>query len=473
MNIIDLSAMLVLGAGMLGILIASMNTSDKTPRWLTLGTMFLGAVVFLLGRLYLPFEVVSYFQGVIALDDVSRQATLMLIVFGFAGIALVFAGQEERFRPPEVIFLLLCMIFGGIIAVSAKEFLTLYVGLELLSMPGYILVAFSKDRSRSLEASLKYLMLGVIASLFMLYGVGLLYGVCQTTLFSGFQQCLANGSIEPLVMLIPLTLLLVGLGFKVGAVPAQSWLPDVYAGASPAITAFLAIVPKIAGVYVLYQVFVASGLLGLPYVKEVFAGIGAVTLLVGATGALWQKHFRRLLAYSSIAHMGFVLIIFYLDQPLVFLTWYMAAYAAATLGVFAYLLLANTAIDLDAIDDYRRFAKTLPGPSFAMIVLLLSMAGLPPLFGFWAKFTVLLAFMRDQGNVLAMVLLGILLLATVIGFAYYIPVTRVLFEGVADSTTQPSTKCTGSQLLLGTITIAMAVAVVVFGFVPMIIPLLF
>jgi len=373
------------------------------------------------------------FGGQFQADAFAGLAKLM--IYAATGAALVvapaFFSRIGAMRA-EYPVLLLFAALGMSIMVSAGDLITLYIGLELNSLSAYVLAAFLRSDTRSAEAGLKYFVLGALASGILLFGMSLTYGFAGTTSFDGIMASHADGL--SLGAIIGLVFVLAGLAFKISAVPFHMWTPDVYEGAPTPVTTFFASAPKVAAVAltarVAIEAFGGQAEAWRPIV--IFAALASI--VVGALGAIGQANIKRLLAYSSINNVGFILIglaAATADGVSAMLV-YLAIYVAMTVGSFvAVLMLRDEAGEpLEAITDLSGLSRTRPALALCLAIMMFSLAGIPPLFGFWGKFVVFQAAVR--ADLVALAFLGIA--GSVIGAFYYIKIVKVMyFDEPADA----------------------------------------
>jgi NADH-quinone oxidoreductase subunit N len=320
------------------------------------------------------------------------------------------------------------MIFNAVgmgMMVSATDLMTLYIGLEMSSLSSYVLASFLRQDGRSSEAGLKYFVLGALASGIILYGVSLVYGFTGSTNYDGiraaFETDFSTGALFGVVFV------LAGLAFKVSAVPFHMWTPDVYEGAPTPVTAFFATAPKVAAMGMLVRIAMD------PFAGEVdswrqiviFAALASV--VVGALGAIGQQNLKRLLAYSSINNVGFILIGLGAATPagVASVLTYLAIYVAMTVGSFTALLMLRDpkGQNLETFADIAGLSTMRPALAWSLLVMMFSLAGIPPLFGFWGKFVVFQA--AVQADLVALAAIGIA--ASVIGAFYYLKFIKVMF----------------------------------------------
>ena len=329
-----------------------------------------------------------------------------------------------RFELPILIVL---AVVGMMVMVSAGDLLTLYMGLELQSLALYVVAAMRRDSVRSSEAGLKYFVLGSLSSGMLLYGISLVYGFAGTTNLAGVMQAVTAEQL-PMGLLFGMVFLLVGLAFKVSAVPFHMWTPDVYEGSPTPITAFFATAPKVAAMALIARLmWGAFGQVPGDW-GQIIAVLALLSMFLGSIAGIGQRDIKRLMAYSSIAHMGFALIglaagTVYGVQAMLM---YMAIYVVMNVGTFAFILsMERGGRPVTALDDLNLLARTEPLRALAMLVLLFSLAGVPPMLGFFAKFGVLKAAVDAGMGWLAV--LGVI--ASVIGAFYYLRMAYYLYFG--------------------------------------------
>lgn len=370
----------------------------------------------------------SAFFGTFTDDAFARFAKVAILL---AGAAVLVMGEDwlsrHRLLKFEYPILVALATVGMMVMVSAGDLITLYMGLELQSLSLYVLAAFHRDNSRATEAGLKYFMLGALASGMLLYGASLVYGYAGTTQLAGIASTIEGGHMS-LGLLMGLAFMLAGLAFKVSAVPFHMWTPDVYEGAPTPVTAFFATAPKIAAMALLARL-VHDGFGGAPGEwGQILAFLALASMLVGAIGALLQTGIKRLMAYSSISHMGFALmgLASGSERGVQAVLIYMAIYATMSVGVFAFILsMRREGRAVTRINDLHMLSTAQPTAALALLILMFSLAGVPPLVGFWAKFAVLTAAI-DAGMVWLAVG-GVL--ASVIGAFYYLRIVYYMYFG--------------------------------------------
>ncbi|PPB81806.1 NADH dehydrogenase subunit N [Albidovulum inexpectatum] len=329
-----------------------------------------------------------------------------------------------RFEYPLIIAF---AVTGMMVMLSAGDLMALYMGLELQSLALYVVAAFRRDNVRSTEAGLKYFVLGALSSGLLLYGASLTYGFTGTTLFDGIIATIQNGHVS-LGLLFGLVLMITGLAFKVSAVPFHMWTPDVYEGSPTPVTAFFATAPKVAAMGLFARLVHDAFGAAVADWSQVIAVMAVLSMFLGAIAAIGQRNIKRLMAYSSIAHMGFALIGLAAGTQtgVQAMLIYMAIYVTMNIGTFAFILsMERDGTPVTDIQALNLYARREPGKALAMLVLLFSLAGVPPMLGFFAKYGVLVAAV-DAGLSLVAVL-GVI--ASVIGAYYYLRIVYYMYFG--------------------------------------------
>jgi len=339
---------------------------------------------------------------------------------------------SERYRSIENLYLfeypllILFSILGMLVMLSANNFITLYLGLELQSLALYVLAAAKKDSLKSSEAGLKYFILGALASGFFLFGVSLLFGITGTTSFTLLSFNYLNPNEVSLLLIFSVVLIISSIAFKLSIAPFHMWTPDVYEGAPTSITAYFAIVPKIAAIGVLIRILYIA-LIDINFIwLQLVLVLGLLSIFVGAFGALLQKNIKRLLAYSAISNIGFIFLALSLGTQLGLEAslLYITIYSISAIGVFTFILsMEKDNIMLDNISSYAGLSKSNPFYAVCLSILLLSMAGLPPLAGFIAKFYVFKAVITS--GYLFTAIIGII--GSVISAYYYLNIIKVMY----------------------------------------------
>jgi len=389
---------------------------------------------------------------------------LNLVILAAAALAILFSveyTERKRLARGEYYTLLLLSTAGMMLMAAAINLMTIFIALEILSLALYALVGLNRAEERSAEAALKYLLLGAFASAFLLYGMALVYGQAGTTSLAGVRDYVAaRGAEFPALLAVGLGLMVVGFGFKVALVPFQMWVPDVYEGAPTSVTAFMSVGAKAAG-------FAALGRVALYAFGDwyqawvwVLAVLAALTMTVGNLAALRQTNLKRMLAYSSIAHAGYVLVGVAAGNELGLsaVLFYLFAYAFMNVGAFAVIIAVGRFGDSEGggetLESFSGLSSRSPGLAAAMAVLMLSLAGVPPLVGFLGKLYVFTAAVEADLTWLA--ILGVI--NSVISAYYYLRVVGVMYRKQPSEGEQaPAPVCPALQVGLG---LAVAVTVV-------------
>jgi len=333
----------------------------------------------------------------------------------------------------EYFVLALFAVCGMMVMASAAHFLTLYLGLELLSLSLYAMVAFQRDSAPATEAAMKYFVLGALASGMLLYGMSMLYGATGSLEISVVRKVVSTMAPDNMILIFGLVFVVVGLAFKLGVAPFHMWAPDVYHGAPTAVTVFLGAAPKLAAFAMLMRLLV-GGLEGLaPHWQQMLVIMAILSLATGNIIAIAQTNIKRMLAYSTIAHMGFFLLGMLAAGPNGYASamFYMLIYVVMSLGAFGMIiLLSRQGFEADNLDDFKGLNQRSPWFAFLMLLLMFSMAGVPPTVGFYAKLLVIQAVI-DAGFLW---LAAVAVLFSVIGAFYYLRVVKLMyFDKPADS----------------------------------------
>ena len=357
------------------------------------------------------------FSGSFILDGFARLMKLLaLIGSGFA--ILLSTGFEYP-------VLILIATLGMLLMISANDLIAAYIGIELHSLALYVLTAFSRKSVRSTEAGLKYFVLGALASGMLLYGASLIYGFTGQVTFSGIAAAL-HGEAPSVGLVFGLVFLIVGLAFKVSAVPFHMWTPDVYEGSPTAVTAFLAGAPKLAAMALFIRAIVVPFAPITHDWQQVIVFISIASMVLGAFAAIGQQNIKRMMAYSAIGHMGYALVGLAAGtatgvQGTIL---YMLIYMVMAIGTFvAILAMKRQGVMVEGINDLAGLAKTHPLMAFMLAMLLFSLAGIPPLAGFFAKFYVFIA--AVQAGLYALAVIGVL--ASVVGAYYYLRIVKIMY----------------------------------------------
>src|SRR5580704_2558452 len=417
----------VLGIGAMALLMLGVFRGEPGGRIVDVIAIVLLAV-FGIALVMLPPGKLTTFGGSFVVDDFARFLKILTLVGSAAAIAMSLDYvQRERQQRFEYSVLILLSTLGMLMLISASDLIALYLGLELMSLPLYVVAASHRDVLRSTEAGLKYFVLGALSSGMLLYGASLIYGFTGTVSFAGIAQAAGHDSGAAGVGLIfGIVFLFAGFCFKVSAVPFHMWTPDVYEGAPTPVTAFFAAAPKAAGI----AMFVRAAVVAFPGItsqwQQIVVFVSIASMVLGAFAAIGQRNIKRLMAYSSIGHMGFALIGLAAGTPegVQGVLVYIAIYITMTLGAFAVILSMRRSTGMvESIDQLSGLSRTHPAMAFFLAMLLFSMAGIPPLAGFFAKFYVFLAAIKAGLYILAVI--GVV--TSVVGAYYYLAIIKTMY----------------------------------------------
>jgi NADH-quinone oxidoreductase subunit N len=405
-----------------------------------------GAVVLTLQQLSFP---PTYTFAHMFVHD--RLADLLKLTF-YVVMFFVFAYSREYVRERgiyrgEYFVLGLFALVGMMILASAANLLTVYLGLELLSLSLYALVAFQRDSSEATEAAMKYFVLGALASGMLLYGMSIIYGLTGTLDISGIGQVVARLSGGDMALVLGLIFVIVAIGFELGAVPFHMWLPDVYQGAPTSVTLIISTAPKISAFALIIRLLIGGlASLVIPW-QEMLTIVCVLSIAIGNIVAIAQSNIKRMLAYSTISHMGFFLLGIVNATPNGYASalFYVLVYGLMSLGSFGMIILLSRAgFEAERLDDFKGLNQRSPWYAFIMLVLMLSMAGVPPTVGFYAKLLVFQA--AVQANMIWLAVTAVVL--AVIGAYYYLRVVWLMyFEDAQDRT--PIAAAIDMRVLMG------------------------
>ena len=392
--------------------------------WITIGALTLTG--FWIG--FMPVGEKTAFEGTFINDGFARFAKVV-ILWGAAAILTLSQDYLDRYNLLKFEFpvLVVLSVIGMMAMVSAGDLMVLYLGLELQSLALYVVASFRRDSLRSTEAGLKYFVLGALSSGLLLYGASLVYGFSGTTTFAGIAEVVRTNDLS-FGLLIGLVFLCAGMAFKVSAVPFHMWTPDVYEGSPIPVTAFFATAPKVAAAAMFARVlFEAFGAATADW-QQILALLSVLSMFLGAIAAIGQTNIKRLMAYSSISHMGFALmgLAAGTEQGVQSLLIYLAIYVTMNVGVFAFILnMSRDGTPIMDISSLGLYSKREPGRAAALAVLMFSLAGVPPLVGFFGKYYVLLA--AVDAGLTWLAIAGVI--ASVIGAYYYLRIVFLMYFG--------------------------------------------
>lgn len=387
------------------------------------------AALILISLILLSFkgEKITAFNGQFVSDDFTVFMKILILIGSFMTLIMSksFLKREDisRFEYPVLI---LFATLGMMMMISANDLISLYLGLELQSLSLYVLAAFKRDTTRSSEAGLKYFVLGALSSGMLLYGCSLIYGFTGTTSFDVLSNLLTGTETASVGLITGVVFLICGLAFKVSAVPFHMWTPDVYEGAPTPVTAFFAVAPKIAAISLFMRVMIDPFGDLLSEWRQIIVFISVLSMILGSLAAIAQTNIKRLMAYSSIGHMGYALIGLASGgtngvQAIIL---YMTIYLAMTLGTFGCILCMSRKDEMvEQISDLSGLGKSNPLLAAALLVFMFSMAGIPPLAGFFGKLYIFLAAVEAQ--LYALAIIGVI--TSVIGAFYYLRIVKIMY----------------------------------------------
>jgi NADH-quinone oxidoreductase subunit N len=414
---------LVLATGAMVLLMIGAYRGQGTTAlvtWLSVCLLIAAGVL----ELMLPKGKLTTFGGSFIVDDFAR---FLKIVSLIGSVATLVLSREFLADPSRRIFeysiLVLLSTLGMMVLISAGDLIALYLGLELMSLSLYVVAASNRDNAKSTEAGLKYFVLGALSSGMLLYGASLVYGFTGTISFAGIAAGAKTGSIG---IVFGLVFVLAGLCFKVSAVPFHMWTPDVYEGAPTPVTAFFASAPKVAAM----AVFTRATLTAFPGIvtqwQQIVVFVSIASMALGSFAAIGQTNIKRLMAYSSIGHMGFTLVGLAAGtaEGAQGVLVYLAIYVAMTLGSFAIIIaMKRNGQAVEQISDFSGLSRTNPVLAFFFAMFLFSLAGVPPLAGFFAKWFVFVA--AIHANLFTLAVIGVV--TSVVGAFYYLSIVKVMY----------------------------------------------
>ena len=407
---------------------------------------------------------IHYFNNMIGYDNYSIFFSSIMIISTIFIFTLCLSYYSDEIQHLSDIYgLLFFTLVGGIIMIAAFNFVMLFVGLEILSISLYILTGSNRKNMLSNEASLKYFLTGSLASGIILFGIALVYGATNSFDFIQIAKTASSNTETSSLLTIGYILISVGFLFKISAAPFHSWTPDVYEGAPTTITMFMATIVKTAAIATFMRflsIIYVSETFSFTYEwKIVFSIVAAVTLLIGNITALYQTNLKRLLAYSSISHVGYLLMgLTHINQGVVpsWIGYYIAGYSVATIAVFAILIIIKENIQSDSLQDLKGLAKKNPFIGFILSFALLSLAGIPPLAGFMGKYYMFIEALKEG----YFWLVGIAIITSVISIYYYVRIINIIYK---DEEFTSSLKITKPYYVVLTIT---SIVILMIGIFP-------
>lgn len=388
--------------------------------------------------LFMPYREGTAFASLFIVDRLTTTMKALVLVGAAITVLMSRTYFEDvkawRFEYPLLVAM---ATLGMMLMISANDLMALYVGLELQSLALYVVAAFQRDSVRSTEAGVKYFVLGSVASGMLLFGASLIYGFCGGTAFVEISKALIDGRGTEIGTVIGLVFVVAGLAFKVSAVPFHMWTPDVYEGAPTPVTALFAVAPKIAAMSLLVSVLMGPFKPLFAQWQQIIVVASVLSMALGAFAALRQQNIKRLMAYSSIGNVGYILLGLAAgsEKGIQAVVFYLAIYLVMTLGVFAtILLMKRRGVMVEGVGDLAGLARSQPMMAFALLLFMFSLAGIPPLAGFWGKLYIFMAAVEAKLYVPAV--LGVL--ASVVASYYYLRIVKVMyFDEPGEALDQP------------------------------------
>ncbi|MDE1159007.1 MAG: NADH-quinone oxidoreductase subunit NuoN [Neorhizobium sp.] len=417
---------LILAVGALILLMVGVFSGERSGKLVSVLAMIVFAIAFF-WLLFIPAQGLGW-GGVYKADGFARFMKLLALFGSFVALFMSIGhakeNQLDKFEFPVLVVL---STLGIMVMISANDLISLYLGLELQSLSIYVIAAINRDSLKSTEAGLKYFVLGALSSGMLLYGMSLVYGFTGHTNFADIAQALSADGGRSLGLIFGLVFILAGLAFKISAVPFHMWTPDVYEGAPTAVTAFLASAPKVAAMSMLVRVVITAFLPLLIDWQQIIVFIAIASMLLGSFAAIGQHNIKRLMAYSSIGNMGYVLVGLSAGTPagVSGVMLYMLIYVIMTLGSFAVIMSMRRqdGTVVEEIDDLAGMSTTSPFMAMVLTATMFSLAGIPPLAGFFAKYFVFMA--AVDAKLYALAVIGFL--TSVIGCYYYLRIVKVMW----------------------------------------------
>ena len=388
--------------------------------------------------LFVPYREGTAFASLFIVDRLTTTMKALVLV-GSAVTVLMSRAYFERLKSWRFEYPILVSLatLGMMLMISANDLMALYVGLELQSLALYVVASFQRGSERSTEAGLKYFVLGSVASGMLLFGSSLIYGFCGGTAFVEISKALLDGRAAESGVIVGLVFVVAGLAFKVSAVPFHMWTPDVYEGAPTPVTALFAVAPKIAAMSLLMSVLMGPFKPLFAQWQQIIVVASVLSMALGAFAALRQQNIKRLMAYSSIGNVGYILLGLAAgsEKGIQSIVFYLAIYLVMTLGVFATILMMKRRdVMVENIGDLAGLSRSQPAMAFALLLFMFSLAGIPPLAGFWGKLYIFMAAVEAKLYVPAV--LGVL--ASVVASYYYLRIVKVMyFDEPAEAIDRP------------------------------------
>ena len=421
-----LPEMLLACVALLLVLVAAYG-GDSAANAKRVCSMAMGAIVIAAAMLWQGSGLASTaFSGMFSADSFSAYMKLLVLMGTFAALYMSISPlEQDDINKPEFSLLVLLAVVGMMLMISANDLMSLYMAVELQSLPLYVVAAMRTNSLRSSEAGLKYFLLGALSSGMLLYGASLVYGFAGTTSFDGISAAVATGAL-PVAFVIGMVFMICGIAFKISAAPFHMWTPDVYEGSPTPVTALFAIAPKVAAMALMMRLtYGAFGSIAVEW-SQVLVALSIASMVIGAFGAIMQTDIKRMMAYSSIAHMGYALagLAAGTHAGVLGVMIYMTGYIFMGAGTFAIILMMRReGKAATKIDDLRGLSKTHPLFAIGLLVMMFSMAGIPPLAGFFGKWYVFLA--AVNAGLIPLAVIGVVM--SVVGAFYYLRIIRMMY----------------------------------------------
>ncbi|CDN53548.1 NDH-1 subunit N [Neorhizobium galegae bv. officinalis bv. officinalis str. HAMBI 1141] len=416
---------IILAVGALALLMIGVFSGDKSAPTVTGLAVALLAVAGL-WLIFMPGEGVAY-GGAFKLDAFGRFMKVLALIGSITAMVMsVGHAKSDQLNRFEFPVLLVLSTLGMLLLISANDLIAFYLALELMSLALYVIAAFNRDSLRSTEAGLKYFVLGALSSGMMLYGMSLVYGFTGNTGFEGIAKVL-SAETRGLGLIFGMVFVLAGACFKISAVPFHMWTPDVYEGAPTPVTAFFAAGPKVAAMAILVRIASDAFLPIIADWRQIIVFVSIASMLLGSFAAIGQRNIKRLMAYSSIGHMGYALVGLAAgsETGVSGVVLYMTIYMVMTLGTFACIMAMRRKEggNVENVDDLAGLSATKPFMAVVLTALMFSMAGIPPLAGFFAKYFVFVA--AIEAKLYALAVIGVL--SSVVGAYYYLRIVKLMW----------------------------------------------
>ncbi|CDZ47698.1 MULTISPECIES: NADH-quinone oxidoreductase subunit NuoN [Neorhizobium] len=416
---------IILAVGALALLMIGVFSGDKSAPTVTGLAVALLAVAGL-WLIFMPGEGVAY-GGAFKLDAFGRFMKVLALIGSITAMVMsVGHAKSDQLNRFEFPVLLVLSTLGMLLLISANDLIAFYLALELMSLALYVIAAFNRDSLRSTEAGLKYFVLGALSSGMMLYGMSLVYGFTGNTGFEGIAKVL-SAETRGLGLIFGMVFVLAGACFKISAVPFHMWTPDVYEGAPTPVTAFFAAGPKVAAMAILVRIASDAFLPIIADWRQIIVFVSIASMLLGSFAAIGQRNIKRLMAYSSIGHMGYALVGLAAgsETGVSGVVLYMTIYMVMTLGTFACIMAMRRKEggNVENVDDLAGLSSTKPFMAVVLTALMFSMAGIPPLAGFFAKYFVFVA--AIEAKLYALAVIGVL--SSVVGAYYYLRIVKLMW----------------------------------------------